>query len=848
MAEASSRIGYYRPMLVPLLAAALLGSPFDFLGFGPYDAAVPEPSQILGYGPGERHTSYDAQERVLRAIADKAGTRMRLVPYGRSTEGRELRIAVLGSAENIARLDAIQTGWKAIAKGGADPAQAIGDLPIVVWINECVHGDETASFESGMWLIYTLAASRSPRVTEALANAVVIVNPVYNPDGHERFVVWYNSVAVGSASRAAFEQRPPSVIGGRTNHYRFDMNRDRVAMSQSESRQEAAEVLRWNPQVYIDQHGEVDTYFFPPCSMSLNVNIGRERYEKWSDVFGRASAAAFDEHGWLYFVRRTFDFYYAGYLDSWNTLTGAIGMTHETDGGSRLAIERAGGGVTTLRDGMAKHLTTALATIETAAARRQDLAREYAAYKASASTGAALGKFRRVIVTSPDSRPLVRLREQLAVHGIAAAFAARPFEQRATAYADGKAADRSFPAGSLVVDLAQPQGLLAKALLEPGSDFEPEFVRRQEKAFAARGAKETYPPGPESEFYDITAWSLVYGHGVSGFWASETPAFVPGEPAAVRCQARYGKQGAFLRYTDRADALAVFDLLAAGVRVDVAEAAMTVGGQALAAGTFLVLRQYNADAAEALARVAEKRGVAFEPLETAYPDGGDTGPGSSSFPLARPRISVVFGAEGGTTAFGSAWFALERTFGIPFTPVTSAALSDPGDATCLVCPPGAYPAPTQALKDWVRAGGSLVVLGRPGWALGERGFAKLQTRDAMSIPGSIFRARLNPRSPFCAGYDPSLPLPVPIDGGTFLVAAPEGGAVVSISSDKDAKNLLSGWAWPDSEEALRGAVWLHDQPVGRGHVFIFAEDPTDRAMWPGLDKLLLNAILAGSGE
>jgi len=835
-------------MLAPLLAAALLGSPFDFLGFGPYDAAVPDPARILGYAPGERHTTYDAQERVLRGIAEAAPARMRLLPYGKSTEGRELRIAVLGSPENIARLDAIRAGWDSVARGTDASAGARRGLPVVVWINECVHGDETASFESGMWLIYTLAASRSPRVAEALAHALVIVNPVYNPDGHERFVVWYNSVAVGSPSRAAFEQRPPSVVGGRTNHYRFDMNRDRVAMSQAESRQEAAEVLRWNPQVYIDQHGEVDTYFFPPCSMSLNVNIGRERYEKWTDLFGRASAAAFDERGWLYFVRRTFDFYYAGYLDSWNTLTGAIGMTHETDGGSRLAIERGSGVVTTLRDGMAKHLTTALATIEAAAARREALGAEYAAYKASANTGAALGRFRRVIVTAPDPRPLLRLREQLGRHGIASGWATKPFRQRATAYAGGKAADHDFPAGSLVVDLAQPQGLLAKALLEPASDFEPEFVERQAAAFKARSAKEQYPPGPEAEFYDITAWSLVYGHGLTGWWASETPALVLGEPAAVRGTARLGKQGAALRYADRDDALAAFDLLAAGVRVDVADEAMTVGGKTLAAGTFLVLRQYNADVAETLARVAEKRGVTFEPLETAYPDGGDTGPGSDASPLGKPRIAVVFGGEGGTTSFGSAWFALERTFGLPFTPVTTGALSDPGDATCIVCPPGAYPPPSQALKDWVRAGGSLVVLGRPGWALGEKGFAKLQTREAMSIPGSIFRAELNPRSSFAAGYDASLPLPVPIDGGSFLVAAPEGGAVVSFASAKDAKSLLSGWAWPDSEEALRGAVWLHDQPMGRGHVFVFAEDPTERAMWPGLDKLLLNAMLAGRRE
>jgi hypothetical protein len=847
--EAIARIGYDRPMLAALLAASLLRPEFDFLGFGPYDAAVPEPSKVLGYRPGERHTTYDAQERVLRGIAEKAGERMRLLPYGKSTEGRELRIAVLSSPENMARIDRIREKWQTIAQGGKVDEKALADLPAVVWINECVHGDETASFESGMWLVYTLAASQSPRIGKMLSDTVVIVNPVYNPDGHERFVVWYNSVAVGSPSPRAFEQRPPAIIGGRTNHYRFDMNRDRIAMSQDESRQEAAEVLRWNPQVYVDQHGEVDTYFFPPCSMSVNVNVGRERYEKWTDIFGRASAMAFDKEGWLYFVRRTFDLYSMGYLDSWNTLAGAIGMTHETDGGSRLAIEKGRGLVTTLRDGMAKHLTSALATIEAAAAHREDLAKDYARFRSAAADGTAVGKFRRVIVTSRDPRPLVRLREQLALHGIASGFAAKPFRQRATAYDAGKISETDFPAGSLVVDLAQPQGMVAKALLEPGSDFEKEFVQRQEQSGREDDEKGPTPHEPGLEFYDITAWCAVYTHGLTGYWSSDTPAIALGDSPARTGSARFGKQGAFLRYTDRDDVLAVFDLLAAGVRVDVAGYGMKVGGQTLPAGTFLVLRQYNDDPEREAARVARERGVTIEPLDTAYPDGGgETGPGTDTESLAKPNIAVVFGGEGGTTSFGSVWYAMERTFRLPFTPVTTATLSDPGDLTCLVCPPGSYAAPSQALRDWVRRGGSLVVLGRPGWVLGERGLAKLEAREVRNIPGSIFRAEIDAESALADGYDASLPLPVPIDGEQVYKAAPSGRAVVSIPARKGQKNLLSGWAWPDSEDALRGTVWLHDEPLGEGHVFVFTQDPTERAMWPGLEKLLLNAMLAGRRE
>ena len=323
-------------MLAVILALSLASAPkpFDFYVRGPYDAAVPRPETILRYGPGERETTYAGQDMVVRAIAEHAKDRVRYIPYGYSTEGRALRVLAFSSPENMRRLDAIRSDIKALASGEAKNAdEIISHSPAIVWINECIHGDEPASFESAMWLVYNLAASRSAAVENLLKNCVVIVNPSYNPDGHERFVVWYNSVESGSPSPESIEHREPRLVYGWLNHYRFDMNRDRVAMSQAETRQEVAEFLSWNPQAYADQHGQVSTYFFPPASLSVNANADRSRYNKWAEIFGHATGKAFDENGFPYYVKDVFDLYYPGYLDSWTTLSGAIGMTHETDGG-----------------------------------------------------------------------------------------------------------------------------------------------------------------------------------------------------------------------------------------------------------------------------------------------------------------------------------------------------------------------------------------------------------------------------------------------------------------------------------------------------------------------------------
>lgn len=831
-------------LLAIALGLTLQTKPFDFLGFGPYTEGIPNPSSILGYGPGERHTPYHDQERFLNAIEAKGSERLRIIPYGKSTEGRRLRVAVIGSPANLARLDEIKSNLSAIST--ADPTKNLDDLiaktPVVVWINENIHGDETASFESGMWLIYTLVASQSPAITKALDNALVIVNPSYNPDGHERFVVWYNSIAIGSSKPDAFEQRQPNVMGGRTNHYRFDMNRDRVSFSQLESRQEAAEALKWRPQVYADQHGEVDGYFFPPNPMSINANVGRDRLNKWTRIFGKANAQAFDKNGWLYFIGETYDFYYPGYMDSFYALSGAIGITHETNGGSRLAIDNEAGGVVTLRDGMMKHLTTALTLVQSSAENRKELLTDYATFKRDAVSGKSAGDFKRVVVTG-DARALGRFAQQLGYGGVKTQIVGKAFKQKGTDYWTGKTEEREIPAGSIVVEIAQEQGAFAKALLEPGSDFEPEFIKRQRELQKAREGKERYPGLPGPEFYDLTGWSAVYGHGLQGMYCKETPAFEPGVIPVELRGGSYGKIGAFWSYRDRADVLAVFDVLAEGVRVDLASDDLKLGGVTVPKGSFMVLREHQeVDGVEdKLVTAAGKRGVHFMPIDTAYPDSGNKGPLNSQS-ITAPEIKVVFGSGGSTMSFGGIWYAMEQVFKLPFTPVFTGALDDPGDATCIICPSGNYGPPSEKLKSWVREGGRLVLLEGGDWAFGEKGFGTLDFQREVSLPGTLFSAQLNPRSIYASGYDPALPISVPVAESALPKIRPEGGAVVSF----DAKpRLLSGWAWDDTQSQLGGTVWFHDQPYGRGHVLFFALDPTDRALWPGLEKLLLNAMLLG---
>jgi hypothetical protein len=857
-------------MLAALVLATVLVRPFDFFANGPYDPAVPTPDSILRYGPGERHSTFRDLERVVTAIAAAAKDRVRLFEYGATPEGRPLRVLVVSSPENIRRLEDIRRQHDLLAHGKGDP---VGTVPIV-WINECIHGDETASCEAGMWTLYNLAASRGT-LSKALDREVVILNPIYNPDGHERYVVYYNSVATGSPEAGSYEHRAPGVMLGRLNHYRFDMNRDRVAFSQDETRQEFAEMLRWNPQVYIDQHGQVGSYFFPPEPMSINENVDRARNSKWTQLFGRATGRAFDDLGLGFYTRNEFDLFYPGYIDSSNTLTGAIGMTHETDGGRVLAEQRPNGSTVTLQQGMFKHFTSALAVVRTAAEHSGELLADYATFKRRTCDGTSAGKFKRVVIEG-DPRALARLSAQLRFAGIRSEIASQPFDQpEAHDYWTPSSGAKHFPAGALVVDMAQSQGALAKALLEPTGTFEDEFVKAQVAKRKAVPSGETYPGPEDPEFYDLTAWSLPFAHELRAWWCETAPPVTTSTDSArsshasplaadstvgpsVRA-ATASTVGYAIPYTDDEDALAVFGALLADVRAEVSTKPMTLAGRTFAAGTFFFMAGRNEPGyQEKLAGLAASHGSELVPLKTSFPDSDRFSPGSSfAIQLRKPRIALVMGSTGNLSQCGPIWYLLERVWKLPFTPIGADALTD-GDLskyTCIVLPDGVQAPSTGRFHDWIGAGNVAVAFQVDRSMVGTGKYVELTEvpGDIAPLPGSLFRAQMDPRSFLSFGYPAltegaKIDLAVPVRGDHFWQIKREGGSVVSLAGDDKHPLLLSGWEWPeDTETHLRNTTYVQDVPVGQGHLILYTQDPTDRAMWPGLYKTLLNAMLVGSG-
>jgi hypothetical protein len=232
-----------------------------------------------------------------------------------------------------------------------------------------------------MMASYQLCAGTDSLTLTILENAIVVIDPNVNPDGHERYVQWANSTVGAKPNLNPFsvehsEQWP----GGRTNHFFFDLNRDMSWQTQKETRARVKFYREWMPHVHVDYH-EMEyssTYFFFPAAVPVHESLPPE-VMKWGKIFGKGNAEAFDRLGLPYYIGEQFDMFYPGYGDSWPTFNGSIGMTYEQAGGSRaaLAVRKPNGQVLTLWDRARNHFTTSIATIETSVRNKRERLQDF---------------------------------------------------------------------------------------------------------------------------------------------------------------------------------------------------------------------------------------------------------------------------------------------------------------------------------------------------------------------------------------------------------------------------------------------------------------------------------------
>ena len=223
--------------LLPGLAVVLLAisanaqQSYEFWPGADYDPSVPTFETVLGYAPGERITWHKDALRYFKALESSQPDRVSMHRYATSWEGRELVYVVITSPGNMRRIDDIKKDMQSLRNVSdtdrADAERIVQTGPAVTWLSYGVHGDEISSTDASMLTAYHLLASRGDsRIDDILRESVVVIDPMQNPDGRDRFIHGF-TVAEGLSPdpnrlSAEHDQPWPS---GRFNHYMFDMNR-----------------------------------------------------------------------------------------------------------------------------------------------------------------------------------------------------------------------------------------------------------------------------------------------------------------------------------------------------------------------------------------------------------------------------------------------------------------------------------------------------------------------------------------------------------------------------------------------------------------------------------------------
>ena len=852
-------------LLMLVAAPAAVSAQHALGGTGPYDPAVPTPAAVLGYELGDRFTVHHDILRYVEAVA-AATPRVRVDTVARTFEGRELLEIAVSSAANMARLDEIRAGAARLADprgvGAGELERAVASTPAIVWLGYTVHGNEASGVEAALATLYQLAAGEDPETRLILDSTLVLIDPVQNPDGHERHaqdVLRRRGLFGPDPSPWAMEHEG-AWPGARTSHYLFDLNRDWFLHTHPETRGRMETFRTWHPHVAVDLHemGSGSTYFFAPPMEPVNRNLDPSIVEWWG-TFARGNADALSAHGSGFFTREGYDEFWPGYGVSWPGLVGAVGMTYEQASSGAGAIRRPDGSVLTLREAATHHYVTSMATLRTTAIRRGARVRDYLATRRRASAAPPRGALRTVLLEPDPQGRADSLVALLRSNDIEVGRLTAATDVRATPYGGTDTRRIRLPAGAYAIDLAQPRGALARAILEPDAVLDSTFIREELDRRAT---------GRSDRFYDVTAWALPYLYRVPAWGTADevrgaTP--VTGVAAAgAPLPERAGYAYAFAPGS-HASLRMLAGLLRDGVRVRHARYGFRVGGHAFPGGAFIALVNRNDPALyETVRRRAAESGARVVAVHSALVDEG-TDLGSNSVEAIPPARIALAGGDGTSSySFGATWYLFEQLMGFPVARVELDALTAALDEVEVVVIPSAFgigdrlgERGVEALRRWVRDGGVLVTLdAATGWLASEAsGLSRLRPLDPRepegaaplpdATPGAIVRTVADTLSPLLAGV-PEVEIPVQLSGDR-LYRVPDDvrpGEVVMRYAD-ESRLRLAGYMWPEAPARVAGTPYLWTERVGSGRIIAFAGDPTFRAMYRGLLPVFANAVFLG---
>jgi len=728
----------------------------------------------------------------------------------------------------------------------------LNNMPMIAYLGFSIHGNEASGTEAAILLLYHLAAGNGKEIDEILKNTVLLIDPMFNPDGRARFVNWVNGNrgAIPTSDGQDREHNEPWP-GGRTNHYLFDMNRDWMPVTQPESNGRIKLFHYWRPQFVLDAHemGGNSTFFFQPGIPSRNNPNTPQRTFELSNKLIPFHSKRLDSIQSMYLTKESFDDFYYGKGSTFSDVHGSVGILFE-QASSRALYRNTNQGRLTYAFSIRNHYMSTLGTLDGLVALRNEFLEYHRNFYATSSIEAKKNPVKGYLISLKDNRTRAQmLIQNLQKHRIIAHSLKKPITVKQNKF---------NPSEAIIIPSDQPQTRFLKGIMEKVIKFE------------------------DSLFYDVSAWTLPYAYGVKSFELKQNPkthmgpkldkiVLNGGEVIGGRARSAY-----IMKWNRYYAPKSLYKILDSGINPRLANApfsAMINGKEVeFERGSIIIpVNQRDADSKitqreiyQMMTDLSKSDHVQIYASNSAATSSGSFLGGASHSVLEKPKVAILSGPGSSSYGVGEIWHVTNFRMKMPSSLIDADNLnkSKLANYNTIIIPDGYYQeleeTDIENLKDWVLKGGTLIGTQTGSqWIINKTiinekikktenmklDIAYDQLRNvsgAQRIGGAIFEVELDNTHPIAYGYNNKTSL---FRRGTHFFELSEGpSANVGRYSNNP---LVSGYISEEKEAEIKNSASIIARRQGQGHIVLFADNPSFRAFWYGTDGLLLNAIFFG---
>ncbi len=801
-----------------------------------YNQNIPTPKSIIGHEVGAWHITHDKLAYYMTALAE-ASDRITIENRGTTFEGRPLLLLTITSPVNQNNLETIKKNHVALTENGSSSLNT-ENMPIVLYQGFSIHGNEPSGSNAALAAAYYLAAAQGPKIDDLLTNTVILFDPSLNPDGLQRFSYWANMHKSQQINPDGNDREYDEVWpGGRTNHYWFDMNRDWLPVQLPESRARITTFHEWYPNILTDHHemGTNSSFFFQPGIPSRTHPLTPKLNQELTGKIGNYHAKAFDKIGSFYYTEENFDDFYYGKGSTFPDINGGIGILFE-QASSRGHAQESDNGILTFPFTIRNQFTAALSTLEAAVGMRKEILDYQRTFYNEARAEGGSGAI--VFGDEKDAGKTYELAQILQRHKIKFHEVKNDFSK------NGKNYKKGF---SYIIPKNQRQSRLINAMFEKRTTFK------------------------DSLFYDISAWSfplafnLDYNEDVSLSQAGAEISDLQMKNPAAPNQSNYAY---LMEWHEYYSPKALHLILKEGLRAKVGMTPFSLENKEYDYGTVMIPVQnqkiQGIELQKFLTKVSKQTGIKFTGVQTGLTKGIDLGSGQFRS-INMPKVGLLVGEGVNPSDAGEIWHLFDTRYDMLITKLDTKNFGrmDLSEYTDIILPATWGSAldknDTEKLKDWVRAGGTVIGFRNAGRYLESNEFIKMNFKKkqdtakaitfeqrgdyfgAQVIGGAIFETKLDRSHPISFGYKNNT---LPMFRNTTLFMEADDNSYNNPIQYTDSP-LMAGYISKTNLEELKNTVPFKTAGLGRGQVIYFTDNTNFRAFWYGTNKLLMNAIFFG---